>query len=89
MMGDIADMILDGSLCQECGSVIGDGNGDGYPTTCSGCSGEPIERARKPNKSKQKMKRYPCKICGKHFAVMAQHMHHKHGIDQSGERIKP
>lgn len=34
-MGDISDMILDGTLCQECGAYIGDACG--YPRSCGGC----------------------------------------------------
>ena len=37
-MGDVADSIIDGEFCQECGEHIGDGNG--YPVSCSGCSGD-------------------------------------------------
>jgi len=36
-MGEIAEMMLDGSLCKECGAVIGDGNGEGFPVTCDDC----------------------------------------------------
>jgi len=32
-MGDIADMILDGLVCQVCGELI-DGDEPGYPRTC-------------------------------------------------------
>jgi hypothetical protein len=34
-MGEIADMMLDGTLCQVCGAYIGDA--EGYPRTCIGC----------------------------------------------------
>lgn len=37
-MGDMADAILDGDFCQECGEYIG--GGDGFPRTCVSCSGE-------------------------------------------------
>lgn len=33
--GDIADMMLEGCLCQCCGVYIGDG--DGYPVSCADC----------------------------------------------------
>ena len=32
-MGDIAEMMLDGFLCEACGEYIGEG--DGYPQYCS------------------------------------------------------
>ncbi|QOJ19523.1 MAG: hypothetical protein HRU77_01705 [Gammaproteobacteria bacterium] len=81
-MDEIAEMMLDGSLCKECGAVIGDGNGEGFAVTCSNClkgNGNP-EAKQRSKKPKSKMKRYPCKICGKSFAVMSQHLHHAHGI---------
>jgi len=37
-MGEVADDILDGTLCQECGVYLGEG--DGYPRSCAGCVGE-------------------------------------------------
>jgi hypothetical protein len=33
IMGEIADMMLDGTMCEMCGTFIG--NGDGYPRYCS------------------------------------------------------
>jgi hypothetical protein len=32
-MGDIADMMLDGTLCEGCGEFIGED--EGYPRYCS------------------------------------------------------
>jgi hypothetical protein len=34
-MGEIADAVIDGELCQQCGEYIGPG--DGFPRTCAGC----------------------------------------------------
>jgi hypothetical protein len=34
-MGEIAELMLDGAMCQWCGEVLGDG--DGYPVVCAGC----------------------------------------------------
>jgi len=40
-MGDIADMILDGTLCEWCGVYIEEGEvpleADGYPRKCADC----------------------------------------------------
>jgi hypothetical protein len=38
-MGDIAEAILDGTLCQVCGELIDD-DAPGYPRTCEGCQGD-------------------------------------------------
>ena len=31
-MGEIAEMMLDGTLCEQCGEYIGEG--EGYPRAC-------------------------------------------------------
>ena len=36
-MGEIAEMMLDGTLCEGCGEFMGDDVG--YPRRCSSCSG--------------------------------------------------
>ncbi len=38
-MGDIADMMLDGLLCERCGELI-DGVELGYPRLCEDCENE-------------------------------------------------
>jgi hypothetical protein len=35
-MGEIADMMLDGTLCEGCGVYL-EGDGDGIPRYCSSC----------------------------------------------------
>ena len=37
-MGEIADMMLDGTLCERCGEYLGTDNG--YPTYCASCANE-------------------------------------------------
>lgn len=37
-MGDIADMMLDGTLCEQCGCYIGESVG--YPRLCEDCQAE-------------------------------------------------
>ena len=36
-MGDVADMMLDGTLCEGCG-VFMDGEECGFPRLCAGCA---------------------------------------------------
>jgi hypothetical protein len=51
-MGEIAEMILDGTMCQVCGVWMNDGeDGPGHPQTCEGCA-EPPARPNKKNPSK-------------------------------------
>jgi len=37
-MGEIADMMLEGVLCEGCGVYIGEG--EGFPGLCGGCADE-------------------------------------------------
>lgn len=57
-MGEIAEAMINGDLCENCGEYIG--SGDGYPRRCSACQGKPITGAsiEKP---------FRCR-CGKRFA---------------------
>jgi hypothetical protein len=41
-MGDIADMHLDGTLCECCGIFLGDAVG--YPRRCAECGADPSWR---------------------------------------------
>ena len=57
-MGEIADAMLDGVLCQWCGEHIG--NGEGFPGLCYGCTMEK-EAADKLKKAKKKKKKRKAK----------------------------
>lgn len=46
-MGDIADGIINGFWCQECGCLV-DGEEPGYPRYCEDC-----ESTNKPKKKKK------------------------------------
>lgn len=50
-MGEIADMMLDGTLCQECGVYI-DQPGAGVPRSCSDC-----KRDSTPKKKRKRGRR--------------------------------
>ena len=41
-MGEISDMMLDGTLCQYCGVLLIEEGGEeaGYPQSCEGCEEE-------------------------------------------------
>ena len=55
-MGEIAEMMLDGTLCECCGVYLGDA--DGFPCRCASCGDltEQPERSKR-NKPKSKAKR--------------------------------
>ena len=40
-MGEAAEMILDGTFCEQCGVFI-DGEAPGYPRTCEACEPEAL-----------------------------------------------
>ncbi len=37
-MGEIADLMINGDICQICSMELGEG--DGYPRSCAGCADE-------------------------------------------------
>lgn len=45
-MGEIAEMMLSGSMCSCCGEILGS-DGDGYPRPCRSCATS--ERERRPH----------------------------------------
>lgn len=69
-MGEIADMMLDGTLCEQCGGAIGDRQSPGYPRLCVDC------------KSRQKVR---CEACGKLVkeSGMDDHLRAKHGMPKT------
>lgn len=59
-MGEIADMMLDGTMCQYCGVYLHEGeDGAGYPQSCDSCNEDGKPR-RKKNANAPKMK---CILC--------------------------
>jgi len=58
-MGDIADMMLEGTLCAGCGVYLGEDD-NGYPTYCEDCKREGF--GEQPKKEKKK-----CPQCKKSF----------------------
>lgn len=70
MPGEIAEMMLDGTLCSCCGEYLGEDGG--YPMMCAGCRRESRERER--GNSRQETpeqvaarKPYQCPSCKKRF----------------------
>lgn len=40
-MGEIAEMMLDGTMCEGCGEIMTLGEPPGYPVRCAACREEP------------------------------------------------
>jgi DNA-directed RNA polymerase subunit RPC12/RpoP len=81
-MGEIADMMLDGILCETCGVLMDDlipetGNtlrsAPGFPRQCPDC----LKSAPRQQTTKNKV---TCKVCGKRVkkAGIKDHMKDKH-----------
>lgn len=39
-MGEHADDIIEGTVCEECGTFFDDGDSPGFPRTCNECQEE-------------------------------------------------
>lgn len=86
-MGEIADMMLDGTLCEGCGGYI-EGEAEGYPRYCSAqCRADrtPV-KVPKP----QPIAKVKCPVCKrkvKHNGL-ADHMRDAHG-EKAVPKTKP
>jgi len=81
-MGDIADMMLDGTLCEGCGVYL-DGDGEGFPRRCGDClrHDKQEKRERVPTKA-QAAPKTNCPTCNRRvkLAGLADHQRDAHGI---------
>lgn len=79
-MGDIADMMLDGTLCEGCGVSL-PGRAPGHPRYCS----KRCRKDREPNVPKAT--KIPCPKCGKRVkaAGMHNHMRDAHGTKEQSD----
>lgn len=83
-MGEIADMMLEGIMCQGCGEFLGEG--DGFPTWCAGCAPDGVEDELFP--MDEPVAHYTTKYCCQHcngkafksFKAITDHLRGKHGI---------
>lgn len=77
-MGEIADMMLDGTMCQGCGVWLHGGeDGPGYPGFCSDC--KPKQRSLAPSNPAPKV---ACPTCGKRVKAVGlkDHQRDAHGV---------
>jgi hypothetical protein len=81
-MGEIAEMMLDGTLCQGCGVYLR-GKSDGIPRCCHDCKRTWLPTLPKEKPFKPKVK---CSLCERKLKPtgLADHKRDFHGI-QAGE----
>lgn len=78
-MGEIADMMLDGTMCQGCGVWLHDGeDGPGFPGLCPDC-----KQGERSNKLPATAK-VNCPACGKRVKEVGlkDHQRDAHGVKQ-------
>lgn len=101
-MGEIAEMMLDGTLCAGCGEFL-DGDGEGFPRYCSkqcaaGCgmtytpSSARARKAARINRDRQRGdKWFQCSKCSKRFryaSAVSQHERDAHAKAQESSNGK-
>ena len=86
-MGEIADMMLDGTLCQGCGIYMDDDSEPGHPRFCYSCRREQREAAPPRFSVPSNLAKVACKICGRHVKAVGlkDHMRDRHGSPQNGK----
>ena len=80
-MGEIADMMLDGTMCQWCGEWLHGGEeGPGYPGLCASCARE--ERRTRAAQAQRTPEKVSCPTCGKRVKAvgLAYHQRDAHGV---------
>lgn len=80
-MGDIADMMLEGILCEGCGAFI-DGDSDGVPRRCGHCARYDEQEARSRTSRKPPAQKTNCPTCNRRvkLAGLADHQRDAHGV---------
>ena len=84
-MGEIADMMLDGTMCSGCGEWLHDGeDGPGYPGYCSSCAREMAQEHGGASKS-GRGSNVSCPTCGKRVKPrgLRDHQRDVHGVAAS------
>lgn len=74
-MGEIAEMMLDGTMCAQCGGYIDDDGADGIPRYCS------PQCRRDSGIDEPRANRATCPVCAKQFTsrkARRQHQRDKH-----------
>ena len=81
-MGEIAEMMLDGTLCEGCG-VANLSGGEGFPWHCRSCKRDRNIAADEEKKAAER--KVKCDVCGKKVREvgLADHKRAVHSNDRS------
>ncbi len=78
-MGEIAEQMLDGSLCEGCGVYLGEAVG--YPRRCHSCMKAQRADAVRPDRyARPRQQKITCPVCSKKVTIvgLAHHIYDKH-----------
>lgn len=80
-MGEIADLMINGDICEGCGVEL-DGSGDGYPRRCRGCERDSRSEYADQQAPPPRADKTNCPTCRKRVKVagLADHLRDKHGV---------
>lgn len=71
-MGEIADMMIDGNLCEGCGCLM-DGDAPGYPVRCEDCQRRDVQAKQSRRDGAQDELDACCVLAGEHGMRIARH----------------
>lgn len=84
-MGEIAEMMLDGDLCEGCGVYMGSA-GQGFTRRCTSCAtDERADNHKAVLVHHQQIKKVTCPSCGKKVKAtgLADHMRDVHSLKET------
>lgn len=78
-MGEIADMMLDGTLCEGCGEYLG--SAGGFPRLCAGCRRASLAVGTPYFPAPRNLAKVACPTCGRRVKAvgLTQHQRDAHG----------
>lgn len=85
-MGDVTDMMLDGTLCEGCGAYLGEAVD--YPRRCRQCQKDQrVDALKTATHAHHRETKMPCPTCNKRVKIagLTDHMRDAHGVRPNTE----